>query len=379
MKNILYLNNFMLEDVINERNNENIFSQPANNKINGIRKSLEANGCKVTLLSSGLVNNKKFKFYKTQKSTLDNKLIYCSIIDVPLINTMSSLISMYLKIRKFNKEKKIDNIIFYNYKPEVAWAAFLAKKLLHIPITVEYEDGYNSVEGMGKLKFYLFKLTEEYVGKNIDSAILVNSILREKINVPNVIVRGVVDENFLRQCDLPKNNNEKITIVYSGGLDKERGIEVLLNSLDYINYDFELIISGKGCLEYKVIEKKDSRINYLGFTSYDIVKSTLRNADILVNCQLENHDFGQVSFPSKIFEYIATKNRIVSSRVADIEDFAGECFYFYKEDNPKYLADALKMAIRDIENDRNQYKCNIVKLCEDNTYINVGKKILKIL
>ncbi|MDV5105571.1 hypothetical protein R2R32_02725 [Clostridium perfringens] len=67
-----------------------------------------------------------------------------------------------------------------------------------------------------------------------------------------MIVRGIIDERFLENCLKNKKDNyknKKIKIMYSGGLDKERGIEVLLESLNYINYDFELIISGKGELK----------------------------------------------------------------------------------------------------------------------------------
>lgn len=379
MKKILYLNNYMLEDIIKIRNNKNIFSQPANNKINSIRKSLEVNGVEVNILSSGLTNNKSGKFYKGYKSKLDNKIMYCAIIDFPIINTLSSIIFMYLEILKIYKKTKIDNIIFYNYKPEVAWAAWLAKKLLHIPITVEYEDGYISVETIGTIKKMLFNYTENIVNKSIDSAILVTSMLKNKINVKYTVVRGILDEEFYEECKINKNKNSKITIMYSGGLDKERGIKIFLKSLDYIKDDCKIIISGKGPLEYKVKEKNDDRIEFLGFVDYQIVKQNLMEADILINCQLENHDFGKMSFPSKLFEYISTGNRIVSSEVSDVKVFGEDCFYFYENDNPEKLAKAIKDAIHDINLGKNKYKKNIKRLCENNTYKNIGKEILDML
>lgn len=379
MKHIVYLNNYMLEDIIIERNNKNIFSQPANNKINAIRKSLEVNGCDVKILSSGLVNNKSFKFYKKVESNIDKGIVYCPIIDIPLINTFSSALFTFLEIKKINKKRKINNIIFYNYKPEVAWAAWLAKKILNIPITLEYEDGYYSVESIGRIKKSIFNYTEKIVSKSIDSAILVTSKLRKRINNKNTIVRGVVDEDFLLKCKNEKVRNENITVLYSGGLDKERGIEVLLESLNYIEDDFKLIISGKGNLEHKVIEKKDNRIEFIGFVDYSIVKENLMNADILVNCQLENHDFGEASFPSKIFEYIATGNRIISSGVSDIKEFGKDCFYFYDNDDPKKLAKEIKRAIEDIKNNKNEFIDNIESLCSTNSYENIGKEIINIL
>ena len=133
----------MTDEIVHIRNNQNIYSQPANNKIAGITEALLENDCKVKILSSGLVNGKTGKLYKKiMDKALGIDVVYCSIVDFPFINTISSVFFTYQQIKKENKKNKIDNIIFYNYKPEVAWAAWLAKKRLHIPITVEYEDGY---------------------------------------------------------------------------------------------------------------------------------------------------------------------------------------------------------------------------------------------
>ncbi|MDV5105570.1 hypothetical protein R2R32_02720 [Clostridium perfringens] len=106
MRNIIYLNNYMISDVIEKRNNKNVFSQAANNKINSIRKSLELNDCIVTILSSGLVNNKSFKFYKSFKSKLDERLEYMSILDIPFLNIITSIFSTYRKIKKINKKNQ---------------------------------------------------------------------------------------------------------------------------------------------------------------------------------------------------------------------------------------------------------------------------------
>lgn len=379
MKKVVYLNNYMLEDVIEARNNKNIFSQPANNKINAIRKSLEVNNVNVEVISSGLTNNETIKKYRMFKSNLDDKLTYSSIIDFPLLNTISSILSMFSIIEKINKENKIDNIIFYNYKPEVAWAAWLAKKILGIKITLEYEDGYSSVEGLSYLKKSLFKLTENIVSRSIDSAIIVTSKLQDKVKVKSVVVRGIIDEEFLHTCSKNKNLKEKITVMYSGGLDKERGIEVFLNSLEYIDEDIDVIISGKGSLENIVKENCDKRINFLGFVDYSVVKENLMNSHILVNCQLENHKFGLASFPSKIFEYMATGNKIISSKCSDVEEFSKNTFYFYDNDDPRGLAEAIKDAIIDIKRNNNTYNNKLFKLLQKNKYEEIGQSIIEVL
>lgn len=372
MRKILYLNNFMTETVMKSRKNQNIYSQPANNKIAGITEALTTNNCEVKILSSGLVNSKSGRFYKGMKErALNVEVFYCPIIDVPLINIISSILFTYRQIKKENAERKVDNIIFYNYKPEVAWAAWLAKKKLGIPITVEYEDGYAHVSEIHGLKARIFNFTEEKVKKCVDSAILVNSHLKKHYSVPSVIVRGIVNKDFFRKCkEYEKKKNSKFMILYAGGLDKERGIGIFLESLKYNDLDCNVIISGKGD-----ILCDDSRVEFKGFIPYEEVQQLLMQSDLLVQCQLSQNAFANASFPSKLFEYIATGNTIVSSDIDEVKKFAGDAFVYYENDDPKKLAEAIKL----VYNGREQLKEKIDTLCKNNMPEAVGKDIMKIL
>lgn len=371
MRRILYLNNFMTETIINCRKNQNIYSQPANNKVAGITEALTANDCEVKILSTGLVNGKSGKLHKeVTERVLNVDVLYCPIVEFPLINTLSSIIFMYNQIKKENAKKKVDNIIFYNYKPEVAWAAWLAKKRLHIPITVEYEDGYSHVSEIHGLKAWLFNLTERKVKKIVDSAILVNSHLEKYYSVPSVVVRGVVNKNFFKKCQSHvKEENERFTILYSGGLDEERGIGVFLESLKYNDMNCRVIVCGKGN-----IRCSDPRVDFMGFIPYEEVKKLLMQSDLLVQCQLSKKAFANVSFPSKLFEYIATGNVIVSSDIAEVKLFANDAFIYYENDDPKKLAEAIKFAYKSRVSIQN--KLDI--LCKKNMAEPIGKNILKI-
>lgn len=375
MRRIIYLNNFMTEKVVNCRKNQNVYSQPANNKIAGITEALIENNCEVKILSSGLVNGKSGRFYNKLKDMLgDVEILYSPTVDLPLINTVSSIFFTYIQIKKEHKKKKIDNIIFYNYKPEVAWAAWLAKKRFHIPITVEYEDGYSYVNEIRGLKAKIFNYTEEKVKKSVDSAILVNSHLEKYYSVPNVVVRGIVNKDFYQKCKTYKKvDNDKFTIVYSGGLDEERGIEVFLESLKYNDIDCKVVVSGKGN-----IQSNDSRLDFKGFISYEEVQKLLMQSDVLVQCQLSKNKFANASFPSKLFEYIATGNMIVSSDIDEVKAFAGDAFVYYEDDDPQKLAEIIKVLYRNKGLSR-EIKNKLELLCEKNMPKSVGESILKIL
>lgn len=372
MKRILYLNNYMSQDHIHIRHNSAIYSQPANNKVEGILLSLVEAGCCVEILSSGLVNSKSGRFFrKLEGEKLHGVAVtYCGILDLPLMNTVTSILAMYNEIKRKHTEKKIDQIVFYNYKPEVAWAAYLAKKILHIPITVEYEDGYSYVDSMSKFKRWIFTTTEKVVSKEINSAIVVNSQIANQYSVPTVVVRGVVKPEFSKQCKLfEKKQNGLFTILYSGGLDRTRGVDVLVEALQYVDIDCRVVITGKGKREFK-----DPRIDFKGFVSYEEAVYWMQQADVLLQCQLVNDDFAEVSFPSKLFEYIATGNPVISSDLPEVKRFAGDAFTYYENDDPRSLAKALEKLYHSFSAEN-----KTAMLCEENMPAKIGHKLMTIL
>lgn len=371
MKNILYLTNYIGEDIIAKRNNKAVLSQAANNKVLGIARALKSVGCNVIILSSGIVNNKTGKHYREVENVVDDiNIIYTRIVDLPLINTLSSANGMCQTIKAISKEKHIDGIIFYNFKPEVALAALWAKRKLKVPIYVEYEDGYSDLTK--SFKSFLLRITEKITKPYVDKAILVNEIAEKEFDMPCVTVRGVIDSDFLDKCiRYEKQPNKKVTILYSGGLNEKRGINVLLDSLQYLDIDCEVWITGGSKLEVS-----DSRVKFWGFLDYPKVQELMMQADILAQCQLTSCSFANQSFPSKIFEYLPTGNVIVSSDLEDVKAFAGDAFVYYENDDAQSLATALKEATMFINS--KTYKKRLDILCYDNLPESVGKRLLNL-
>lgn len=373
MKNIVYLNNYIGDDVLQARKNFSVKSQAANNKIIGILRSLASCGCKVSNISSGIVNRKTGKIYRALKGSIeDNDLTYCSTIDIPLLSTIWSSISIYLEIARINKSNRIDNIIFYNFKPEVAIPAYLAKRILGIPITIEYEDGISNLPR--NFRYLMLELTEKIVKPHIASAIIVNSNIKSRLEVPCIVIRGLIDPFFHQKCKIQnKICNDKFTILYSGGLDPERGINVLIAAANYLDFPCQILVTGGANID----QPKDSKIKYLGYIDYEDVQNLMLSADVLIQSQLVSSSFSLESFPSKLFEYLATGNSIVSSDLPDVRDFAQDALIYYSDDDPMQLANAIKFAYSNQKNPQN--KKRIDDLCVNNLPISIGTKLLKLL
>ncbi|WP_455615333.1 glycosyltransferase [Eisenbergiella sp.] len=372
MKHIVYLNNYIGSEIVSVRNNQSACSQAANNKIAGIVISLKKNSCKIDVISSGLLGYNRLAIYRRFVSQLKGeRLTYSSAIGIPLISTIWSMLACFHELKRIHKIDNIDNIIFYNFKPEVAFVAYWAKRKYGIPITVEYEDGISDLKP--SFKTWIMKKTEELIMPHIDSAITVNSFAEKKFSVPVETIRGVIDSDFYNKCHASKKNKNGIfTILYSGGLNQKRGIYVLLDSLKYIKFPCKIQITGG-----EGIKTDDSRVELLGYLEYAKVQELMINADVLVQAQLVDSPFASESFPSKLFEYIPTGNSIVSSALPDVVCFAKDALFYYDNDSAEELADVISNIYYQHDNRGKEEK--LEELCRENMPPMVGKRLMKIL
>lgn len=356
---IAYLTNFIDDEVYSIRNNKNIMAQPANNKILLMREAMNQHNIDVKILSSGLTNNKSGKFYKKHTGEKNN-ILFMPIIDLPLLNIISSILFTILELIKLKKRKELDYIIFWNYKPEVAIPSIFARLFLRTPIIVDYEDGYFALKSISNKKRLYFNITEKFTNIFLNGAILVSSQLINRIpkGLPSIMINGIINtkvSKIIQSIKTKKINNVPV-IMYSGGLDEERGIDILLNSLKYTKLNFKLYVSGKGSKENFVINYPDKRVEFLGYLPYEELVEYLYNSDILVNPQKINNSFGSASFPSKIFDYLPTNNWIISSNIDKAEDIFGNSLSFFYDDSPQDLARAIDQTISKINSENKESK-----------------------
>ena len=128
---------------------------------------------------------------------------------------------------------------------------------------------------------------------------------------------GIADSfySYFGQYKAPMG--EKITFMYSGILEKVTGIDMLVEAFSKIDMEnVQLTITGDGSLADWVceMEKKCTKIHYLGCIPYEDYMKKLSEADVLVNPRNMNLPENANNFPSKIMEYLATGKMIISTK-----------------------------------------------------------------
>lgn len=370
-RNIVYLTNYYMDDVIAQRNSRPFISQAGQNKSRYIMDMLRAGGNQVTVWSNAWTRSTSLRYHKGFQSTLDENLYYSSIFGFPFLNVWFCKKSCIRFLKQLHKKKPIEAIVFYNMRLENAPVALYFKKKYNIPILLQYEDGLTRDASVTGLKRKLYQRMERKTLLEIDGAFLVNSKI--KVPCPYEVIRGAI-----RKVDaLEHIKNPVPKILFASTLDEQRGVSVLLQSLREIEDEFELYVTGKGSSEGKVKECQDHRIHFLGFIDYEEYEEVLKSADICINAQLTHQSFGNFSFPSKIYEYLSYQKLVVSSDVADAREAIGEIAFVYENDDPKALAKELKKAIAVLK-DEEKYKeirKKIADFIEENQIEKVAERV----
>lgn len=212
--------------------------------------------------------------------------------------------------------------------------------------------------GQRKLKALLKKIdwiSIKKMQKQFDGFILYSTKMAEFLNIPKerwVLMEGSYDN---AETLGPKSaNNQTKAIMYSGKLDSQYGIDLLLDSFMSIrDSDIELWLTGAGNAEYYINEcaEKDKRIKFYGFLpSRAEVLKLQQKASLLINMRLPSEEASNYCFPSKLFEYMATGIPVMSFRLGGIPEEYYE--YLIMIDNPATLKQAIENALSSPKSNR---------------------------
>lgn len=230
-----------------------------------------------------------------------------------------------------------DIILFYNahYSLLPVIYAFAHKK--SVKLVYQIEEFYSTCDYYRFLKKWLLILTERYFSKVCDAYIAVSETLANKYlkKKPHIISYGYVESSMAVNGT---KQDETFNIVYSGRLDVDGGIDILLESIAKIEQKCNLIITGSGPLKENVLQYVNENplvnVQYRGFVSEEELDNILQQADVCLSMLRTDKAFSQKSFPSKVIKYLSYGNVVISSNVPALKDL-GETFvnlYIYEDE-----------------------------------------------
>lgn len=258
--------------------------------------------------------------------------------------------------RKILKSSDDKNILIYSpYQPFLKAIKKLDKSYnitLIVPDLPEYYD-YAQV---GKVRKLLRRFNNRSIQKcmgRVDRFVLLTEDMKIPLQVgdrPYTVVEGICaakPSGYARQ-----SSPDKKVVLYAGSLNKQFGIDVLVQAFEQINDEnYELWLCGGGDYveNIKEISKSDGRIKFFGFVTKDKIFELQSKANVLVNPRQNIGEYTKYSFPSKTMEYLLSGVPVVAYKLDGIPDEYDKYFCYVDENTPASLAQALKKVCEDTD------------------------------
>lgn len=217
-------------------------------------------------------------------------------------------------------------------------------------------------------------LLVRFLLRRVDAVIALAPRLVEQLAPcrPALLFPGILDStlespSISQTTDDPDgivDTHSPFTVVYAGGLSCAYGVDRLLDAI--IGFDLgesvRLKLYGRGdqVERIKNLALVDTRIEYGGFVSTELLLPELCSADVLINPRPTSEDFASMSFPSKLIEYLATGRPVLTTRIPSIPDELGGCFYYIDDESSEGIRAAI-IQLKDMSVSSKSLNCSNAK------------------
>ncbi len=344
-KRCIYINRYnppSFHDVSNSNINFSV-----NRKVGGIGSALRKNGhvCIVLRTSTG----KGDIFEKAGVKRNGDLIIITPVVLNFQYRSLTYILNIFLitfQLLLLISKKKIYSIIFWDFLPDTALPALLAKLYSRkLKVILDLEEFISS----DPLAPKLFRIFEQLMLKFKWGSIITSGMdLKDKIKyVHKISINGFYAENSLEEykCEhlIQKSSVQKVsnvkTIVFTGRLDHMRGYQEFLNLATLLKgTNYKCIAFGFG--EEKIVNTfKEKSLGIVETHFFSKRADVLNGIVYSTYCfnYLANKEFASGSFPSKLVEYLCLGGSVLSNHKIPMVN--NNIFYFSNIDE---LAENIK-------------------------------------
>jgi glycosyltransferase involved in cell wall biosynthesis len=283
---------------------------------------------------------------RTQFSTHDQ--FFCANWDAPKVRVpLSWFFYMFHVLRN---TRSGDLVLIDNFEFIYVLAAYWLRLFKRVSFVLDYEDGKHLID---RSWTGILSRAAEFLGRRLlSAALLAHPALGRRLasSIPTALVPGFVLPGHAHS---PWRSGEPVRFVYSGSLDRTRGVDLLLESLDYLPpAGWRLDISGAGPLGEKVATttgKWASQVKFHGSLTSEEHIALLQSCHVGLNCQRASDAISGVTFPSKIFTYLSAGLLVLSSTASEVKQICGKACSYYESETARDLAASMSGVLDNFE------------------------------
>lgn len=324
-------------------------------KMDFIIQSLKKIGYKVTVIS--LTQGDKICGIKEQyKVDEDEEYIYLPYIAPKLNGKLKGCSRMlWYSLKKFaEKNFKKDSIV-------ISYHSLLYGDLLsdlHKKIGFKWYAQVEELYCLSRKDFYSPEKLwiEEKMFDSADGFLFVNDLMKEKYANGKKCAVSYGNYKFFGKRKLEKS--DKINIAYTGIINEDRGIFILMDAMKHLPSNYMLNVLGYGLSQHMEKFKSKMRninqeegyekIRFCGTKKGEEFTKFLTNNDIGVSLMDVNDEVAQNAFPSKIMAYLGHSLYVVSSKCEAIIHSKVAHLLFFCDNDPQMVAKTiLKVPVKD--------------------------------
>jgi len=287
-----------------------------------------------------------------------NSFYYPASLNYFKLKHLTILLSIACRLIRHLKSG--DVVVVYNANIMHVLPLLLCKLIKNVRVIYQIEELYSKSSVLKGIRSRIMAWTERTMLRASDAFIIVCDTMKEYISEekPVLLNFGYFITNKLNHAE-----TEEKVVVYSGRLDYEGGIELFIESLEYVDHEVRAIVTGSGPLEDKIrktiIMNSLVTFEFLSFVDEDLLAAVLNNASVCVNPLRLNAKFARHSFPSKVLAYLSYGNTVVTSRTPGVLPLLDQFdnIYTYSFDCPKEIAKQINIALsQKVNRERNVAK-----------------------
>lgn len=344
------------EDVL--RRGGRILSSAVSN--DAIVRGLAAHGVKMDSVNAyrfpAYPRYRRLKTARCAEVTPEASHISVSYWNLPFYNLISRKKAICKEVRRWLRERSPDEdvcvFVYSMHSPFLAAARMVKRRLpgakivLIVPDLPQYMDVKKS-----RLKSLLKRIDWLSIKKclrSVDQYVLYSRHMADFLKLRDgtwTVMEGSYDASLtVSEADIQREP-DRISVMYSGRLDLCYGIKELLGAMELLDQNYELWLTGDGNALPLIREaaERDARIRYYGFlpSRYELLKKQCE-ATMLISTRNPDEPASAYCFPSKIFEYMASANPVISTRIRGIPDAYFEHLIPLSGITPREIADAIR-------------------------------------
>lgn len=235
----------------------------------------------------------------------------------------------------------------------------------------------------------IFNIFEKSVSKKIDYVITATPYIKNNFRQENAIdVKNYPTTENLESCKKDYSlvpTKSHYSLIYVGGLEKNRGIKEIIDSLKFIDKKYAVKLRLIGGFSDREFERnmKDSinrdKIEFVGWIPHEKIFQNLSEADVGIVCL---HPLKQFipSLPIKMFEYMSAGLPIIASDFPLWEEIikGNKCGSCVNPLEPKEIAKAIEYLIEHPEEAKKMGENGREAVLEKYNWKNESERLLRI-